>query len=97
MGEKIDGRLTAMDEMFNTHLTAMGEKIDGRLTAMNEMFNTRLTAMNETIQYRFLATDERISASESKVEARIMGAANRLMIAMIIIAGSIIASLLYAG
>ena len=64
---------------------------------MNEMFNTRLTAMNETIQYRFLATDERISASESKVEARVTRAANRLMIAMIIIAGSIIASLLYAG
>ena len=41
--------------------------------------------------------EERFSASESRLEGNIRQVVNRLMFAMLIIGGSIIASLLFAG
>ena len=46
---------------------------------------------------RFAAIECRFSAMDDKIDSRISAAANKLMLALIVVAGSIIASLLYTS
>lgn len=56
-----------------------------------------VSSLKELMYARFDTMDARFSAMDDKIDKRISAAANKLMLALVVIAGSIIASLLYTS
>ena len=54
-------------------------------------------SLKEQMDARFDTMDARFAAMDDKIESRISAAANKLLLALVVIAGSIIASLLYTS
>lgn len=56
-----------------------------------------IASSKELMNARFDTMDARFSAMDDKIDKRISAAANKLLLALVVIAGSIIASLLYTS
>ena len=56
-----------------------------------------INSLKELMDARFDTMDARFSAMDDKIDSRISAAANKLLLALVVIAGSIIASLLYTS
>lgn len=56
-----------------------------------------ISSLKELMDARFDTMDARFSAMDDKIDKRISAAANKLLLALVVIAGSIIASLLYTS
>ena len=54
-------------------------------------------SLKELMDARFDTMDGRFSAMDDKIDKRISAAADKLLLALVVIAGSIIASLLYTS
>jgi len=59
--------------------------------------DSAITSLKELMDARFDTMDARFSAMDDKIDSRISAAANKLLLALVVIAGSIIASLLYTS
>ncbi len=59
--------------------------------------DTAIGSLKELMEARFSAIESRFSAMDDKIDSRISAAANKLLLALVVIAGSIIASLLYTS
>lgn len=64
--------------------------LDAAITSLKELMDARF----DTMDARFSAIESRFSSMDDKIDSRI-SAANKLLPALVVIAGSIIASLLY--
>ena len=58
---------------------------------------TAIASLTALMDARFDTMDARFAAMDDKIESRISAAANKLLLALVVIAGSIIASLLYTS
>ncbi len=67
--------------------------LDAAITSLKELMDARF----DTMDARFAAIESRFSAMDDKIDSRISAAANKLLLALVVIAGSIIASLLYTS
>lgn len=67
--------------------------LDAAFGSLRELMDARF----ETMEARFETMDARFSAMDDKIDSRISAAANKLLLALVVIAGSIIASLLYTS
>ena len=56
-----------------------------------------IASLKELMDARFDTMDAGFAAMDDKIESRISAAANKLLLALVVIAGSIIASLLYTS
>ncbi len=96
MGEKIatlDARNDRRFEAVVEKIATLDAKFEGRFMALKKDMVVWVTG-NEG---RFDLLEEKISSQDLKIAQSVTSAANKLMIMMLVIAGSIIASLLYAG
>ena len=59
--------------------------------------DSAISSLKELMDARFDTMDARFSAMDDKIDSRISAAANKLLLALVVIAGSIIASLLYTS
>ncbi len=59
--------------------------------------DSAMASLKELMDARFDTMDARFSAMDDKIDSRISAAANKLLLALVVIAGSIIASLLYTS
>ena len=81
-------------------LDAISTKNEARFVEINTKFGNiqkNLAEMDARIEGRFELVEQRFESQDFKIDQSVTSAANKLMIMMLVIAGSIIASLLYGG
>ena len=101
--EAIDGRFGVLEEglvAMGKKLAAMDTKYERRFEAIDGRFGIleeKLNAVNANNEVRFDLVEQKFKSQDFKIEQCVTSAANKLMIMLLLIAGSIIASLLYVG
>ena len=103
----MDEKLAAMDKRNESRFTAIDEKLaamDEKLAAMDKRNESRfgslekeIAALDAKTEGKFDLVEQKFKSQDFKIEQCVTSAANKLMIMMLVIAGSIIASLLYGG
>ncbi|MXW06234.1 MAG: hypothetical protein F4Z81_14390 [Gemmatimonadetes bacterium] len=94
--EAIDGRFAAIDSRLGV--------VDDKLAEMNARNGVQFAALEQMIveldtktEGRFDLVEQKFKSQESKIEHFVTSANNKMMAMLLVIAGSIIAGLLYGG
>ena len=105
--QALNEKVTASDARNESRFTAIDEKLaamDEKLAAMDKRNESRfgslekeIAALDAKTEGKFDLVEQKFKSQDFKIEQCVTSAANKLMIMMLVIAGSIIASLLYGG
>ncbi|MYG85781.1 MAG: hypothetical protein F4042_09495 [Gemmatimonadetes bacterium] len=87
--EAIDGRIGVLDEK----LTAMDARNGVQFATLEQM----IVELDTKTEGRFDLVEQKFKSQELKIEHFVTSANNKLMVLLLVIAGSIIAGLLYGG
>lgn len=85
--------MPSLDANSPQHEFATKGDLDSAISSLKELMDARF----DTMDARFSAIESRFSAMDDKIDSRISAAADKLLLALVVIAGSIIASLLYTS
>lgn len=96
----VNSAIHSQEEVFGVRFQAVEEKLAATDIANERRFASlekKIAALDARVEGRFGLLEEKINAQDLKVTQSVTSAANKLLIMMLVIAGSIIASLLYVG
>ena len=99
----IDGRFAAIDGRFGAlekNLAEMDAKYEGCFEAIDYRFEglvEKLNAMDAKNEGKFDLLEHKFISQDLKIEHSVTSTANKLMITLLVIAGSIIAGFIYGG
>ena len=94
--EAIDGRFAAIDGRFEAlekNLAEMDARNGVQFAALEKM----IVELDTKTEGRFDLVEQQFKSQEIKIEHFVTSANNKLMVVLLVIAGSIIAGLLYGG
>ena len=103
MDARNEGRFAAIEKNLaemDARNEGRFEAIDGRFTAIDGRFailEKNLAEMDARNEVRFDLVEQQFKSQELKIKHCVTSANNRLMVILLVIAGSIIAGLLYGG
>ena len=101
--EAIDAKFGVLVEKFaaiEKNLAEMDARYEGRFDAINFKSETvleKLNAMDARNKGKFDLLEQKFVSQEFKIEHCVTSANNKLMVMLLVIAGSVIAGLLYGG
>ncbi|MCY3713293.1 MAG: hypothetical protein OXH02_08405 [Gemmatimonadetes bacterium] len=101
--DAIDGRFGVLEKRsaaIEKNLAEMDARYEGRFDAINFKSETvleKLNAMDARNKGKFDLLEQKFVSQEFKIEHCVTSANNKLMVMLLVIAGSVIAGLLYGG